>query len=103
MAADQGADLSACSTLDMARSGADAEDLFMFDGYGSLVEQLAQGLPIELEAEVDSVDWGGAGVVINSSQGEFSCRSVIITVSTGVLAANRIEFQRKITDISPAC
>jgi len=93
IAADKGADMNACSTLDMARSEADAEDLFVFSGYGSLVEKLSAGLAIELEAEVSRIDWEGEGVVISSSQGEFSSRCAIITVSTGVLAANAIEFQ----------
>jgi monoamine oxidase len=77
-------------------SGPDAQHppiLFVFDGYGSLIEKLGEGLPVELEAEVDRIDWSGDGVVIRSSKGEFSSRSAIITVSTGVLASNQIEFE----------
>jgi len=87
-----GAATSSCSTLDVARNQGNAELLFVYDGYGSLIESLGEGLPIELEAEVDRIDWGGDAVVIRSSKGEFSSRMAIVTVSTGVLASNRIEF-----------
>ncbi len=89
----QGAATCACSTLDVARSQANAENLYVFDGYGSLIEKLGEGLPVELEAEVDRIDWSGDGVAIRSSKGEFWSRSAIITVSTGVLASDQIEFK----------
>jgi monoamine oxidase len=89
----QGCNSTGCSTLDYARNRADGEDLFLFDGYGSLIEKFGEGLPVELGAEVNRVDWSGEGVAIRSSKCEFSCRSAIITVSTGVLASNQIEFE----------
>ncbi len=89
----QGTTTSACSTLDVARSQGDGESLFVFDGYGSLIEKLGEGLPIELEAEADRIDWSGDGVAIRSSKGEFRSRSAIVTVSTGVLASDKIEFK----------
>ncbi len=89
----QGTATSACSTLDVARSQGVGESLFVFDGYGSLIEKLGEGLPIELEAEVDRIDWSGDGVAIRSSKGEFRSRSAIVTVSTGVLASDQIEFK----------
>ncbi len=89
----QGTTTSACSTLDVARSQGDGESLFVFDGYGSLIEKLGEGLPIELEAEVDRIDWSGDGVAVRSSKGEFRSRSAIVTVSTGVLASDQIEFK----------
>jgi monoamine oxidase len=88
-----GATTSACSTLDVARNQGSGELLFVYDGYGSLIESLGEGLPIELEAEVDRINWSGEGVVIRTSKGEFSSRTAIVTVSTGVLASNQIEFE----------
>jgi monoamine oxidase len=88
-----GATTSACSTLDVARNQGSGEPLFVYDGYGSLIEALGEGLPIELEAEVDRINWSGEGVVIRSSKGKFSSRTAIVTVSTGVLASNQIEFE----------
>jgi len=72
-----GATTSACSTLDVARNQGSGELLFVFDGYGSLIETLGEGIPIELEAEVDRIDWSGEGVVIRSSKGEFSSSTAI--------------------------
>jgi len=89
-----GATTSACSTLDIARNQGSGELLFFHDGYGSLIETLGEGLSIELEAEVDRIDWSGEGVVIRSSKGEFSSSTAIVTVSTDVLASNQIEFER---------
>ncbi len=91
--ANQGSNSNHCSTLDYGRSEADGDLLFLFDGYGSLVERFGQGIPVDLETEVNRIDWGGERVEINSSKGTFSCRSAIITVSTGVLASDQIEFQ----------
>jgi len=88
-----GATTSACSTLDIARNRGSGDLLFVHDGYGSLIETLGEGLPIELEAEVDRIDWSGEGVVIRSSKGEFSASTAIVTVSTGVLASNQIRFE----------
>jgi len=67
------------------------ELLFVSDSYGSLIETLGDGLPIELEAEVDRIDWSGEGVVICSSKGEFSSSTAIVIVSTGV-RANRMRW-----------
>jgi len=93
-----GATTSACSTLDIARNQGSGELLFVYDGYGSLIETLGEGLSVELEAKVDRIDWSGDGVVLRSSKGEFSSRTAIVTVSTGVLASNQIEF----TPVLPA-
>jgi monoamine oxidase len=93
MESNQGCNTATCSTLDYSRNLGIGEELYVTDGYGSLIAKLAEGLPVELETEVNRVDWSGEGVKIRSSKGEISCKSVIITVSTGVLAANQIEFE----------
>ena len=90
--ANQGSHPTACSSLDYTSTEADGPDLFMFDGYGSLIEKISNGLSVEFGAEVNRLDWRGEGVTVQSSKGEFSGRSAIITVSTGVLASNHIEF-----------
>lgn len=93
LAAVQGGYLHQCSTVDYASTRATGEELHLFDGYGTLIEKLGEGLPVQLGTAVESIDWSGAGVRIVTSQGSLSCKMAIITVSTGVLASNRIRFE----------
>jgi monoamine oxidase len=88
----QGSDLFQCSTADYASTLAVGDELHLFDGYGTLIEKLGVGLPVQLNTAVTNIDWSGEGVQIRTSQGPISCKMVIITVSTGVLASDRICF-----------
>jgi len=62
-------------------------------GYGRLVGLYAQGLPVTLGAAVERIDYGGAGVRVESGRGCLRGRLAIVTVPTGVLAAERIQFE----------
>ena len=88
----QGGGTNRCSTLDFANSQASGDELHLFDGYGTLIERYGEGLPVQLGVAVTSVEWSGEGVKIGTSKGVLSCKVAIVTVSTGVLAANRIRF-----------
>ena len=88
----QGRGLRHCSTLDYANSGAESGSLHVFEGYGTLVAKFGEGLAIELETPVSQIDWTGADVRIHTPNGVVSCKAAIITVSTGVLQAQRIDF-----------
>jgi monoamine oxidase len=59
-----------------------------------LLVKLAEGLPVRLAAPVRVIDsFGRARVEVQTSAGTLSGRAVIVTVSTNVLAANKIRFQ----------
>ncbi len=92
LAAVQGGYSDQISALDFANSQASGDELHLFDGYGTLIERFGEGLPVQLSAAVTSIDWSGEGVKISSSKGVISCKVAIITMSTGVLSANRIRF-----------
>jgi monoamine oxidase len=97
--AKQGVPLNQASALDFARYVWEGDDLPVLDGFGALIARHAQGLPVELETPVSRIDWGGKdGVTVETPQGPLLARAVIITVSTGVLAAEQIRFDPSLPD-----
>ena len=86
-------DLSAVSAMDFARSAERDVDAFCRQGYGALIAKLGAGLQVELSAPVTRIDLGvRGGVEIETAGGRIAARGVIVTVSTGVLAAAKIRF-----------
>ncbi len=64
------------------------------EGLGTLVARQAEGLPVALRAPVEAVrtDGPGGSVSLDGPRGRVRARGCIVTVSTGVLAANAIRF-----------
>ena len=89
----QGGDLAAISILDFAKGEAEGDELYLPRGYGTLIHEFGKDLPVDLGTAVESIDWSGDGVETCTSKGTVSSKVVIVTVSTGVLAANRIRFE----------
>jgi monoamine oxidase len=89
-----GKDLSAVSAQDFARSAERDVDAFCRQGFGALLARLGAGLPVELSTPVSHIDlWGRGGVAIETARGRIAARGVIVTASTGVLAAGKITFE----------
>ncbi len=65
---------------------------FCREGYGTLVAHYGRDIPVSLSTWVSEIDWRGDGVKVTTSAGTIKARAVIITVSVGVLAHNRIKF-----------
>ncbi|MEM7119549.1 MAG: NAD(P)/FAD-dependent oxidoreductase [Chloroflexota bacterium] len=61
-------------------------------GYGNLVAAWGADVAVSLNTRVERIDWSGHGVVVETSQGTLIGRTVLSTVSTGVLAADGIVF-----------
>lgn len=98
----QGAEISTLSILDFA-NGEDDDDRFqLLRGYGSLIQEFGKGLPVDLGAAVNRIEWSGDEVEILTSKESISSKVVIVTVSTGVLAANRIHFEPGLPDATRA-
>jgi monoamine oxidase len=86
-------DLADISAIDFARSAERDVDAFCLQGFGALVAKLADGVPVQLSNPVTRIDLAGrSGVAIETARGVLVARAVIVTVSTGVLAANAIRF-----------
>jgi len=87
-----GADLDAFSALDWWSLEDTVPNLMIREGYGTLVAQVGGGIPVSLSTPVERVAWGGEGVAVTTPAGTLRARAAIVTVSTGVLAAERIAF-----------
>lgn len=87
-----GKELGAVSATDMARAVERGLDAFCRDGFGTLLMKLAAGLPVRLSTPVDEIDWDN-GVVVTTAKGRFRARAAVVTVSTGALAAGKLNFK----------
>src|SRR5215471_10716830 len=86
-------DLSDVSAVDFARSAERDIDAFCRQGFGALVARLAEGLPLQLGQPVREIDWSPRSTLkVETAKSRFEASAVIVTVSTGVLAADKIEF-----------
>lgn len=87
-----GKDLAEISAMDFARAADRDGDAFCRQGLGTLVARLAQGLPIQRSAAVTRINFSGRAVMVETTAGNLTAPSVIITVSTNVLASGKIKF-----------
>ncbi len=88
---EMGKDMEGFSTLDWWNS-AGSVDWYCAEGYGTLVADHAANLTVSLDTPVSKIRWGGTGVEVETPSGTIKARAVILTVSTGVLAAEGITF-----------
>jgi monoamine oxidase len=84
-------DLADLSAYDVARSAERDTAAFCRQGFGALLARLAGGLQVQLSTPVTRIDWGST-LEVDTARGRIGARAVIVTVSTGVLAAGRIRF-----------
>ena len=88
-----GKDLNAISAFDIARAVERDGDAFCRQGYGGLLARLASDVTVQLSNPVSMVSWvAGQGVTVETAKGDLYARTVILTVSTNVLASDAIEF-----------
>ncbi len=62
------------------------------DGYGNLVAAWGADVPVQLNCRAERIDWSGREVVVSTSRGALQARSVLCTVSTGILASGHLAF-----------
>jgi monoamine oxidase len=86
-------DLSDVSALDFSRSLERNSDMFCREGLGTLIVKLADGLPVQLSRPASHIDWSERNrIEIRTAKGYLYARTVIVTVSTGVLMSNKLTF-----------
>lgn len=73
------------------------QDSYLVDGYGELVDTLADDLDIRLSTVVSAVSYGSFGVRISTNRGVQQAAYAVITVPLGVLKANQITFSPALT------
>ncbi|MBN9599341.1 MAG: FAD-dependent oxidoreductase [Afipia sp.] len=87
-----GCDLADLSAVDLAAMMPRDPVAACDQGLGTLIAKLGEGLPIALSTPVTKIVWSNRDAKIETGAGALSARAVIVTVSTGVLAAGRIKF-----------
>jgi monoamine oxidase len=86
-------DLAEVSALDFARSAERDNDMFCREGLGSLIVKLADGLPVQLSRPASLIDWSERNrIEISTPKGRLYARTVIVTVSTGLLLSDKLKF-----------
>jgi monoamine oxidase len=92
-----GKDLNAVSASDLARATERGADAFCRQGYGALLARLAADLPVRLATPVRRIEWDRKGVDVETRNGMLRARTVIVTVSTNVLAGGKIDFRPELS------
>ncbi len=91
---ESGSDITRTSSVDAVAMDTDPDD-FVRQGIGTFVERFGRDVPVQLNSPVTAIHYGaaaGGGVLVETSEGKYHARRVVVTVSTGVLAARRIAF-----------
>ena len=91
-ALDMAVDLDELSTFDYANADDLEPNLLCAEGFGSIVRRRAGGLPVRTGTPVRGVRYDGPGAIVQTDDGEIRTRAVLVTASTGVLAADVIRF-----------
>jgi len=92
-----GTDLKDVSAIDLARATKREGDASCRQGYGALLATLAADLSPRLSTTVQRIEWGES-LEIETTRGALTARTAILTVSTNVLAANKIEFSPELPE-----
>lgn len=82
---------------DWHRNALSGANLLPAGGLGAFVQRRLAA-PAELGTAVAAIDWGGAGVRIETNRGTLAAAAAIVTVSTGVLASGAIRFEPALPD-----
>jgi monoamine oxidase len=90
-----GKDLNEISAMDLSHAPDRYASSFCRQGYGALLAKLAQGIPVQLDTAVKSVEITGRGtrVEATTTRGTIGAANMIITASTNVLASGLIKFE----------
>jgi len=86
-----GKDLAQLSTVDFARASERKADAFCRQGFGALLAARAAGIAVQLSTPATAIDIGRV-VEVQTPKGAIAARAAIVTVSTNVLASDRIRF-----------
>ena len=86
-----GKELAQFSALDFSRAAERTTATFCRQGLGALLAALAEGVTVQLSTPVKSIDTRRS-LTVETAKGTLTARAVIVTVSTNIIAAGRIQF-----------
>ena len=72
--------------------GWDSGNALCREGYGTLLAYYRKDVPVKLNTIVSEIQWGGQGVQVVTNKGTINAKACIVTVSAGVLKAEKIKF-----------
>lgn len=98
----QGGDAGVVSAIDVGRYAHADGDWLVEGGLGAFVRSLCADVPVKLNCPVSEVNSNGPEVEVTTPHGKVSAPKVIITVSTGVLRAEKIKFTPALPDAKQA-
>lgn len=98
VAAFSGADPDEISALDWFNYKNTDENWPVREGFGALVAAWGADVPVSFECPATQVDWSERMVRVITPRGTIEARAAIVTVSTGVLAADAIRFTPALPD-----
>ena len=87
-----GADVDEFSAVDWYQLDSTEPNLMIREGYGTLVAHFGRDVPVSLATPARTIRWGGSLVEVETDAGTIAAKACILTVSTGVLAAETIRF-----------
>jgi monoamine oxidase len=88
---DMGVDLNDLATVDYNDSADLDPNYLVYEGFGSVVKRVGANIPVRLRTPVRTIRYGN-GVRVETGAGTIEAKAVILTVSTGVLAAGAVRF-----------
>ena len=87
-----GTELARVSIHDLARYDDSGINWRPLDGYGALIAQHGEGVPVRLAAPVSAIDHRGAAIALETPAGSVRARAAIVTLPTALLAAGEPRF-----------
>ena len=86
-------DLDEVSATDYARAEERDEEAFCRQGLGTILALAAVPLAVQHSTPVTEIDWSGRLITLATPRGTLRARTVVLTVSTAVLAGGAIRFK----------
>jgi len=97
MAATYAQDIDQISSIEVATFD-EGPDIPILNGYGNLVAAWAADIPVSLNTKVERIEYSNKGVSVETTRGTLRARTVLSTVSNGILASGEIEFAPALPD-----
>jgi len=91
-------DVDQASVKDAMNYVRQEDDLAVASGLGNLLVRYGANIPVSLNSAVRKIDTSGASIKLDTAKGQILADKLILTVSTGVLAARQIEFVPELPD-----
>src|SRR3546814_20417153 len=77
-----GGRLDQVSAVDLGRAEDPRVNWRLPGGYGALIRQLAEGLPVRCATPVTRLDWRGRNMIVETPAGSLAARHVIVPLTT---------------------